>query len=218
MASFEPAHAPPSPAIGGSGSAGLPGRGFPFQPGGSGEGIRHAIFLAVTPNLADGQRIERAAEDLRASLHWSGRRHPAERLHVSLWSLGAGARLDATAVANGLRMGDAIRWRQFDVVHETAASFGNGGRTPLVFRCSSGSSAALTGLRDALGTAWEAINLRSYWPKAFAPHLTVSYDAAPVLETALAEAVVWRARDLALVHSLQGLGRHRILRRWPLFG
>lgn len=50
----------------------------------------------------------------------------------------------------------------------------------------------------------------------FMPHLTLAYDRAAIPETVLDEPVRWRAGELTLIRSEQGLGRYTRLAHWPL--
>ena len=89
---------------------------------------------------------------------------------------------------------------------------------PLVLVCTPGASAAVTGLRDALGAAGEALGFWDFAPTVYVPHLTLSYGPTAIPETVLDEPMVWRPRELVLVHSHQGAGRRVVLGRWPFRG
>jgi 2'-5' RNA ligase len=141
---------------------------------------------------------------------------PAALLHLTLLGLGAGDGLNERAVAAGLEIGAAIQRRAFEVVFEAAVSFGHGPRIPLVLVCTPGSTAAVTGLRDLLGSTGEELGFGRFSAALYVPHLTVSYGPTAIPEAVLDKPLIWRPRELVLVHSHQGAGRHVALGRWPL--
>jgi 2'-5' RNA ligase len=49
------------------------------------------------------------------------------------------------------------------------------------------------------------------------PHMTLFYDRRTVAEEAI-DPIRWTVRELVLVHSIYGQGRHVLLGQWPLCG
>ena len=193
----------------------------PGQPGlelgaaAAGLRVRHVLFFGLVPEPSCAERLRRLGQELHGRFGLGDPLRPAALLHMSLLGLGAGARLDDSAVVRGLRIGASVRWAQFDVILEAAISFGRGSRRPLVLACSLGAAAAVTGLRDALRDVGEEMGLGGYRYSEFTPHLTLSYTSGPIPETVLDPPVIWRARELVLIYSAQGRGRHVHLGRWP---
>jgi 2'-5' RNA ligase len=89
---------------------------------------------------------------------------------------------------------------------------------PFVLFGESGSGPALT-LRRAVGAAMRRHGLAYAVKdvKAFAPHITLWWDEERI-EAQPTAPVAWTAREIVLIDSIQGEGRHNHLARWPLGG
>ncbi|WP_332769451.1 2'-5' RNA ligase family protein [Phenylobacterium sp.] len=175
---------------------------------------REALYFAVLPDAEAAVRIAELETGLRRRLGRTWRPCARARLHLSLLGVAAGSLARDTVLAAATRIGAAVAFPSFEVVFTGAASFGG---ASVVLACSEGSAAALTGLRDRLKDAGDDIGLR-LGARAFTPHLTVAYDETPIPETMLDPPIRWPAREIVLVSSEQGRGRHTHLGRWPLAG
>ncbi|MDP3748652.1 MAG: 2'-5' RNA ligase family protein [Phenylobacterium sp.] len=173
---------------------------------------RDVLYFALLPDAEAIARISRLELGLRRRLGRTWRPCAPARLHLSLLGVAAGPFARATVLAAASRIAAAVAFPPFEVVLTGAASFGGGS---VVLGCSEGSAAALTGLHDRLKDAGEDLGLR-LGARAFTPHLTVAYDEVPIPETMLDPPIAWSAREIVLVSSEQGRGRHTHLGRWPL--
>lgn len=149
--------------------------------------VLHALYFAFVPEFDDAARLLRQGAALHREHGLADPLRPARLLHLTVLGLGAGDRLSERAVAAGLEIGGAIRRRAFDVVFEAAITFGHGPRMPLVLVCTPGSTAAVTGLRDALGLAGEELGFGRFGPGVYVPHLSLSYGPTAIPEAALDE-------------------------------
>lgn len=175
---------------------------------------REVLYFALLPDAESIARISRLEVGLRRRLGRTWRPCSSARLHLSLLGVAAEPFARDTVLAAAARIGAAVAFPPFEVVFTGAASFGG---ASVVLACSEGSAAALAGLRDRLKDAGEDIGLR-LGARAFTPHLTVAYDEVPIPETMLDPPIAWSAREIVLVSSEQGRGRHTHLGRWPLAG
>jgi 2'-5' RNA ligase len=176
---------------------------------------RNLAFFAITPPQEVAVRLADFGKDFSRRHRLTGSRHRPERLHISLWGTWLHPRSSAALTAEMTAVGAEAAWPAFDVALTRAMSFGRQGRRPLVLTCGEGTSAALEGLHDRLfdAAAMRGLPLRR---RAYVPHLTLGYDRAASPETLLEEPVVWTARELVLIRSEQGRGRHIPLGSWPL--
>jgi 2'-5' RNA ligase len=175
---------------------------------------RDVLYFAVLPDPETASRLHRLALTLCARHGLSARPRPAPLLHVSLIGVGEGA--DPGRIARLRHIGERVSRPDFDIVMGIALSFGKGVRKPLVLRCSSGSAAALAGLKDAIEDTAAGLGVGFRGRSGFEPHLTLAYDPVAIPETEFDEPIRWRARELVLMLSQQGRGRHIHLDRWPL--
>ncbi|MDK1384033.1 2'-5' RNA ligase family protein [Sinorhizobium sp. 8-89] len=166
------------------------------------------LYFAVLPEPAAAERLIETGRRLKKKYGLSGRLYPPERLHVSLVGLGRFSGLPEVAVSAACRIGSRIAASPFDVTFDRAASFRTGSSRALVMRCREGAGALQAIHRQIIGS----LDCSS---RPFEPHLTLFYDDYAVPEVRL-EPITWTVRDIVLVHSLYGRGRHRHLRRWPL--
>lgn len=173
---------------------------------------REVLYFAVLPDPQAAAAIADLEGDLGRRLARRWRACAPARLHLSLLGVASDPIARDTVISTARRIGAAVAFPPFEVVLTGAASFGG---ASVVLGCSEGSAAALTGLRDRLKHAAEDIGL-SFGARAFVPHLTFAYDQDAIPETMLDPPIAWRAREIVLVSSEQGRGRHTHLGRWPL--
>lgn len=172
------------------------------------------LFFAIRPPEFLAREIARLAARSKELFGLKGAPIPAERLHVTLAYVGLhGAEL--TAVAEKAAAGLAAR--PVEVAFDRMASFkGKPGNHPLVLQ----GGPALTGLRflqRQLALELKRVGLAAAAKATFTPHLTLLYDRILVPDTPV-DPVAWTVRELALVQSVVGQGRHIDLRTWPLVG
>jgi len=179
---------------------------------------RNSLFFAVLPEPDVAERIVDLATELRAGHGLSGRLIPASRLHVTATPIADYAALLDYDVSAAMAAAGSVRAKPFDIAFNRVQSFGRpGGNQPLVLRCGDGAG-AFGQLQKALLAALKANGYDGKAPAAYTPHITLLYDRRAVDETYLDEPIGWTVRELALVYSVYGEGRHMQLGRWPLTG
>lgn len=179
---------------------------------GGGEG-GDVYFFAIQPPPDDFLGLVEVGRRLVRGNGLKARCVPARRHHISLMGWRAGASSAGPEVAR--EIGRRIVWPTFEVALTAAMSFGRSGSRPLILGCSPGSAWALTGLHDRLLEAAAACGLHLRPRAVFEPHLTLAYSTSGVAERFLDAPIRWMARDLVLIHSDRGRGRHTELGRWP---
>jgi 2'-5' RNA ligase len=174
----------------------------------------HSLFFALLPEPDDAVRVHAHARQVEESLGFAGRAVDAERLHVTLHSLGAWDGAPAQdEVDRWCRAAAAVRRAPFEVVFDQVATFG-GRDNAWVF--TSSEEAELHSLHEALGIALANTGERVVRQR-IAPHMTVSWRGRRIAAAAIAP-VRWRAHELALVDSHHGEHAHDVLGRWALGG
>jgi 2'-5' RNA ligase len=167
------------------------------------------VFFALRPEAPAAQEARRLAERLRLAHGLKGQPITAERLHVSLQSLGD-APSDLT-IAKACEAASAVGHRPFLVALNRVATFGGGA---LVLYGEEG-VIGIDLLHKALHSALVVPGVTRGQPFAHEPHMTLLWDRREVPEQ-LVEPIVWRVREFVLLRSLYGEGRHEVLARWPL--
>jgi RNA 2',3'-cyclic 3'-phosphodiesterase len=181
--------------------------------------LRDSLFFAILPDASAASRIAKIAEQLRSAHGLKGKTLRSDHFHVTLHHLGnyAGLPPDVVTVAEDVAAFIASAMPPFDVAFDYAESFSSAPRNrPLVLRGGDG-LIALTAFQQVLGTPLKRTAVRRWLKPAYTPHLTLLYDDRSVPHQAV-ETVSWTARELVLVHSTVGQGRHVHLGRWPLNG
>lgn len=171
------------------------------------------LFYALLPDAESAGQIIDCARRLRAEYHLKGALIPTERLHVTLVFLGAFAGLPKSLVSSAIAAGERFEGTPFDVIFDQVQKFGHDKRA-IVLR---GDKVA-TGVNEfqrRLVDAMRYQGLKPAGPAGFTAHITLLYDAAPIVEEHIAP-IRWTAREFVLVRSLIGQSRYEILGRWPL--
>ncbi|MFT3809036.1 MAG: 2'-5' RNA ligase family protein [Micropepsaceae bacterium] len=170
------------------------------------------LFFAIRPPASLASEIARLAERSKGLFNLKGAPIPAERLHVTMAYIGLHA-ADLVAVAERAAAGLAAK--PIDVTFDRMVSFkGKPGNHPLVLQ----GGPALNGLRflqRQLALEIKRVGIPSAAKAGFEPHITLLYDRAVVPETPV-DPITWTVRELVLVQSLVGQGRHIDLKAWPL--
>jgi RNA 2',3'-cyclic 3'-phosphodiesterase len=195
-----------------TGQTSLPG----FDPA---PALTDSLFFAILPDASAASRTAEIAEQLRSAHGLKGKTLRTERFHVTLHHLGNYAGLPADVVAMAREVGASVAKARppFELVFDRVESFSHTPRNrPLVLRGGDG-LIDLAAFQQALGTPLKKTAVRHWLKPGYTPHLTLLYDYQSV-STQPIETVAWTARELVLVHSLVGQGRHVHLGRWPLNG
>lgn len=175
----------------------------------------HNLFFAILPDEPAAWRLERLAGHLHSRYALSGRPLGPERYHVSLQHLGlfSGLPHDLVAIASDAAASAAAHTDPFEIVFTTAATFSGGSGQRAVVVYSPSSSPALENLRLALRTALLRHGLGVAAGRKLTLHITLFYDRRGVTPHEI-EPVLWVARQLVLIHSVVGQGRHIHLARF----
>jgi 2'-5' RNA ligase len=169
-------------------------------------------FLAVLPPPEVAAEVVRRARDVRVAEGLRGRLITQGCLHVTLHAVPQSHLVGARRAAV-----TAVEAPPFEIVFDCMMSFERtaGGR-PVVLRAS-GALAELEVFHGRLGSALRGAGFRRKPASGFTPHMTLLYDRRLVRPRTVAP-VRWMVREVVLVHSLVGQGRHEHLDRWPLRG
>jgi 2'-5' RNA ligase len=198
--------------------------GYAYDDDQSEAGQRHRLFFALLPNHDACTAIAKLARLLK-NVHQSyAQLIKPENLHVSMFYIDAwrGPAPD-DLLARATAAGAAVRAAPFQISFNQTVTFANpkamkGQKYPFVLCGEPDAGPALT-LRRVIAAA-----MRQHGPayavkevKAFAPHVTLWWDEERQDAQPTAP-VAWTARELVLIDSVQGEGRHNHLARWPLGG
>ena len=176
---------------------------------------RHKIFFAVRPEPEAAGRMFRFAEAQRRRLGLTGRPTPPERLHISLNGLGRHVAPPERLIAAATGAVSGLAWLSFIVALDRLGTWGRGaGKRPLVLWSDEG-LIGVSRLHEAIQTRLVGARVVRGPERAFCPHLTLLRDAAVAPERRVGP-FMWRVRELVLLDSLHGEGRHEVLDRWPL--
>jgi 2'-5' RNA ligase len=185
---------------------------------------RHRLFFALLPDDETRKAIAKLARLLK-NVHQSyAELIKPENLHVSMFYVDAWrgpAPEDLLARADAA--GAAVRAAPFQIAFNQTGTFANpkamkAKTYPFVLFGERDPGPVLT-LRRAIAAAMRQHGLAYAVKevKAFAPHVTLWWDEE-VLDAQPTAPVAWTAREMVLVDSIQGKGRHNHLARWPLGG
>ncbi len=169
------------------------------------------LFFAVAPDAAARTQCARVLQSLRAGRIAVGKPLEAERLHVSLCSIGGFFdQIPREHLPTACAAAATVRMEPFtvtfDLLHSTTGH--------MLLRPSDG-AAALHLLHEKLTEALVRAGMRRWLAWNFNPHVTLSYGACAVHERAV-EPVSWTVRDFGLIESLYGRHRHIERGRWML--
>lgn len=178
------------------------------------------LFFAIRPDAPTALRIEALGQSLRRDFGLRGKSLGSERFHVTLHLIGdfadgipphmMSAALEAARPVAALA---AAFYAGFDRV----ASFPRAQRNrPLVLLGEEGVQ-GIVALQQALLHSLAAAHLAPRQGRPFTPHMTLLYDDIPIAPRRV-EALIWKVRELLLVRSLLGRGRHEVMARLPLGG
>ncbi len=142
----------------------------------------------------------------------------AQRLHVSLYGLGAfEASPPAPVIRAARRVGAQVAARPFRLAFNRVGTWGRGaGKRPIVLWGDEGVIGA-EALHDSLHGALVASGLRRGPPPDLRPHMTLARDGIERPQELVAP-VSWWVDEFVLLNSHFGAGRHEVLDRFPLDG
>ena len=173
------------------------------------------LFLAAFPDPFTAARITRLGQALCAEHGLTSKLIATDRMHSTLFHFGdfAGG-LPNGLVEQALAL-PALAMAPFAVTFDRVMSFsGRPGNRPLVLRGGEGLS-DLEQYQKALCMTIGKAGLAGKEKSAFTPHVTLLYAPQSIAEQAI-EPISWQVREIVLVHSLLGQGKHIPLARWPL--
>lgn len=173
------------------------------------------IFFALRPDMTAAREADGIADDFIKRHGLLGKPLGLPRYHVSVHGLGT---FDGRNPGIELKAEDAARRIEciaFPIRFGRAMSFaGKDGRQPLVL-VASDENEELFEFHCRLGDAMRWSGLARKVRRAFTPHMTLLYDSRMMPEQEI-EPLQWEVQAFCLIHSQQGLSRHRELRRWPM--
>lgn len=174
------------------------------------------LFFALKPDADAAAKAFDFACRQRARHGLAGRPLAADRLHITLLSVGMGPGPPPGAVMTAAsKVGDTVRRAAFEVSLNRVASFARpGGHRPCVLLGDDGVIDVMM-LQRSLAGAMLKYQTDFRKPRRFTPHMTVLYDDLQVDEAAVAP-IAWMAREFLLVESWVGLTKHIVRGRWPL--
>jgi 2'-5' RNA ligase len=140
---------------------------------------------------------------------------PADRLHVSLNSLGGHAEPPLELIARAKAAAVSVSMPPFVVALDRVAPWGRGsGERPVVAWADDGLIGARL-LHARIHDALAAAGLAPDAEPAVEPHLTLLRAAAPA-PLVFVEPISWRVDAFVLLNSRRGANRLEQLGRWPL--
>jgi 2'-5' RNA ligase len=183
-------------------------------------------YFAVLPPEEVRDEIIRLRQKTVARERIFGRAVAPERLHISIAPLMRCRPSDIPDFAQEIEpradgIASHVKMPAFDVVFDRVQTFNTKDRDEAhrrYYLVLDGSDVpGLLRLNDLFRQSLVRCGLGTAMPKAFNPHLTLFYASRPIAPRDIAS-IRWTVRDVALVQSFHGEGRHVILKRWPLPG
>ena len=170
------------------------------------------MFLGLFPAPDDAARIAQRA-DLVCKHHGpAGKRLKADRLHITLHSLGD--YVDAVPeplIEQAMAAAATVVCPSVAVRFDHAMSFPGSG----AFVLCGHDNAAGGVLRQRLGMALKRAGIKHH--PSHKPHMTLLYDRRSIAEHAI-EPIQWAATEFVLILSHLGKTHPEWLARWPLAG
>jgi 2'-5' RNA ligase len=177
--------------------------------------FENRLLFVVYPDEAASGALAKLGADLRAEHGLTGR-SKAGRMHVTLHFLGDYGIDDWEIVAaKAQRAGNLVAAPPFSARFNNAVSLKRKRASPVILR--GPDNAPLVAFQRAVAAAMIEAGLGDQIKPNFYPIITLLFDNRPVEETAVPP-VEWSVREFFLVRSVQGEGRHIVVKRWPLVG
>ncbi|EOH6075405.1 2'-5' RNA ligase family protein [Burkholderia cenocepacia] len=176
----------------------------------------HRLFFAVMPDPGTATRMTEQRARLGSDVRISGRPLHAERLHVTLYSLGDFVHVPEVVVERACFAATTIDVPPFGVTFDQMLRFnGRPGHRPFVLTGSDGLD-ALVMFQRSLVEALRGTRLRISGT-SFTPHVTLLYGDGKFSRCDL-EPVTWTVNEFVLIHSWLGKTHYDVIGRWPLTG
>lgn len=174
--------------------------------------IRH--FLAVRPDEATLERIDKVAASLREQQGRYIRPIGKDRYHLSLHGPHPERKGPRDLVARISKAAETVTARGFMVCVDRLSNFGDTTSRHAVVLTTWNEMPGLAILHARLGDALRAAGLKTD-SSSFTPHVTLFYRRGLVPERALPP-IRWQVRDFVLIRSVIGASRHDEIARWRL--
>lgn len=172
------------------------------------------LLLMAKPDDEIATHIARTANELATYLGFTGKLVRPELLHFTLHPIGIFLKVPQSIVDAVGACGDSVRMRPFTVSLNMAKNFHRKSGIPLIVLCGDDGVLGLRMLHETLDVALTK-RFRPRHSLPFEPHMTLSYKAMEIPDTPT-EPINFTIREFVLVNSLQGQGRHVLLRHWQL--
>jgi RNA 2',3'-cyclic 3'-phosphodiesterase len=175
------------------------------------DGQSHVLFFAAVPPQAIREKFAEAwlsggsGEDLRRNT-----------LHMTVQCLAETKSLDAGLVERARLAASALRVAPFELCFDRLMTFGGGTGNRALVLGTDGRNDRANDLAAALHESLHEAGFMLRKRKTILPHVTLAYGVGFAETRHLAEPVRWTIRDITLIDSLQGQGRHIPLGNWPL--
>jgi RNA 2',3'-cyclic 3'-phosphodiesterase len=175
------------------------------------DGQSHVLFFAAVPPQAIRERI---AEAWRLS--GSGERFRSKTLHSTIQRIANTKSLDTGLLDRARLAASSLHVAPFELCFDRLMTFGGGmGKRALVIG-TDGQNDCANDLAAVLHEALREAGFMLPRRRPLVPHVTLAYGAGFAETRHLTEPVRWTIRDITLIDSLQGQGRHVPLGNWPL--
>jgi 2'-5' RNA ligase len=173
-------------------------------------------FYAFKPAAADASRLAALQAQQMREHALTGKPIREDLLHLTICHLQEFDGVNPEFERKARRAGDAVRHGPVTITLDRVASFeGNPSNRPFVLRGGDGVK-GVEAFQQHLYVAMAATGLGKY-AKNYTPHTTFTYDRKLIAEQ-LIEPFTWRATELLLIRSPQGLTQHDHIASWTLGG
>jgi 2'-5' RNA ligase len=172
------------------------------------------LFVALLPDAPAAARAEALTRRLVREAGLTGTPQAREKLHVTLLPLGTWDGVPRTLVARVAAAASPLGVPAFPVRFDRASTFDRkNGERHLVLRGADRQPTLLElHRRLQLGARMAGLEPLS----GFEPHMTLVYGHRQPFATREVEPVEWMVRELVLIRSIVGQGRHIRLGQWSL--
>jgi 2'-5' RNA ligase len=180
---------------------------------------RDCLFVALVPDIATAGEIARIGGELLSKHGLKGKLRPTEHFHLTLLHVGNFDGLPPKIVEAVERSCQAAadRVKAFEMELNLCLSFsGKPGNLPMVLACDK-KNPELETLHSEVVLQIAKQGVSPEGKSGFKAHVTLSYIKRHVLKEMIPP-LTWQAKDIVLIHSLQGQAKHIELGRWTLEG
>lgn len=178
----------------------------------------HGLFFAIMVPAEARPVISACLDSFRSRYPLRAKPMAPERLHISLKAMHIGDHLPDKIVEMASRMGDAIRFEQFQIRLDRALSYKNRKpKKPFVLASSNGTR-CINELGEHIALAQVMLSgARRNTYRPISPHVTLVWDTFMVPEHPITPISI-TVQQVTLVHSHIGQSRYEFLGDWPLVG